>query len=126
MSRDVVIGSLSVLAFAGLTGTAAAHHRPHFERCQLLTIGGQVERIEWGNPHVALSITADDGTRYDFVWLSPRRLGLDAVERETLKIGDHVVVMGTMQRDSAPVMMLLSDIRRPADGWQWSQLPQGC
>jgi hypothetical protein len=126
MSRDVVVNALAALVLAGFAKPAAAHHPPQFERCQLVTIGGQVERVDWRNPHVKVTVTAYDGTRYEFIWLSPHRLGLGGIEKETLQIGDRVVAMGTMQRDDTPVTMLLSDVRRPADGWQWSQLPQGC
>jgi hypothetical protein len=126
MSRDVVVNSLAALTLAGFAGHAAAHHPPQFERCQLVTIGGHVERVDWHNPHVEITVTTSDGTRYDFIWLSPHRLSVGGIEKDTLKIGDRVVVMGTMQRDDTPVTMLLSDVRRPSDGWQWSQLPQGC
>jgi hypothetical protein len=43
-----------------------------------------------------------------------------------MKVGDRVIVMGTMQKEGPPMQMLLSDIKRPSDGWQWMQLPQGC
>jgi hypothetical protein len=125
MSRAVVVG-LAAVGVAAFAGQAAAHHPPQFERCQLVTVGGQIERVEWRNPHVEITIAAYDGSRYEFIWWSPHRLGASDVGKETLQLGDRVVAMGTLQRDSSPVRMLLSDLRRPSDGWQWSQLPQGC
>jgi hypothetical protein len=92
-----------------------------------LTVTGEVERVEWANPHVRISIRSDGGMTYDVVWLNQQLLSLAGIQRGTLNVGDRVVITaGRRAEDGTRVPMLLSEIRRPADGWQWSQPPQGC
>lgn len=127
MSRGFFGSSISALALLAIAGSAAAHHPPRFDRCKLYTIEGDVQRIEWGNPHVKLSVKADDGTSYDLVWRSIQQLSLAGVQKEALKVGDHVVVTGSKQsEDGDRVSLLLSELHKPGDGVQWSQPPQGC
>lgn len=118
---------ISALALLGIASTAGAHHPPRFDRCKLYTIEGDVQRVEWRNPHVTLSIKADDGTTYDLIWRSIQQLSLAGVQKEAVKAGDHVVATGSKQSDDGDhVSLLLSELHKPGDGVQWSQPPQGC
>ncbi len=127
MSRGFVGSSISALALLSLASSAAAHHPPRFDRCKLYTIEGDVERVDWRNPHVKLSIKAEDGTTYDLIWLSIQQLSLAGVQKEAVKAGDRVVATGSKQSDTgAHVSILLSEIHKASDGLQWSQPPQGC
>ena len=127
MSRGFFGSSISALALLSIASSAAAHHPPRFDRCKLYTIEGDVQRVEWGNPHVKLSIKTDDGATYDLVWRSIQQLTLAGVQKEAVKVGDHVVATGSKQSDDgAHVSILLSEIHKASDGLQWSQPPQGC
>jgi hypothetical protein len=86
---------------------------------------GELASVTWTNPHVELSVKADDGTTYRVVWLSLQQLSRADIQRDTLHVGDELVITaGT--RDGARAPILLSEIRRPSDGWAWSQPAQGC
>ena len=125
MNRRVV----SFLALAlglGITGSATAHHPPLMERCEAFTFTGHIERIEWANPHVQLVIKADDGMSYQLTWLNIYQLGWAGIDRDTLKVGDEVIVTAGTRDDVVDKPMLLSAITRVRDGWEWSQVPQGC
>jgi hypothetical protein len=127
MGREIFRCSVLALALLGIAGTAAAHHPPRFERCQSITFTGQIERIEWANPHVRLFIRSDDGMSHEMAWLNLQRLRLIGIQRDTLRTGDQVVVTGGIRtQDAAALPILLSTIRRPSDGWEWSQPVQGC
>jgi hypothetical protein len=120
----IVLLALPVLAIAG---TASAHHPPRFERCVMFTYTGQIERIDWANPHVQLVIRADDGESYELGWLGIQALHRAGIDVGTLKVGDPVVVEGGYRpQDAANAPLLLSHIRRTSDGWEWSQPIQGC
>jgi hypothetical protein len=111
----------------GITGAAAAHHPPLMERCVISSFTGQVEQIEWRMPHVELFIRTDDGVRHRLIWRNIHQLAWIDIDRDTLRIGDQVVITATTPRDAAVERpMLLSNIRRTSDGWEWSQEPQGC
>jgi hypothetical protein len=127
LNRRFFGSSISALALLGLASSAGAHHPPRFDRCQLYTIEGDVQRIEWGNPHVKLSVKAADGMTYDLVWRSIQQLSLAGVQKEAVKVGDHVVATGSKRSDDAAhVSILLSEIHKASDGLEWSQPAQGC
>jgi hypothetical protein len=125
MSRKAAVASILTWAVLGVASSAVAHHPPRFERCKSLTVTGELVSVTWTNPHVELSIKAEDGTAYRVVWLSLQQLNRAGVQKDTLHAGDELVITaGT--RDGARAPILLSAIRRPSDGWEWSQPPQGC
>ena len=127
MSRRFFGSSISALALLFLASPAAAHHPPRFDHCKLYTIEGNVQRVEWGNPHVKLSLKAEDGTTYDLVWRSIQQLTLAGVQKDAVKVGDRLVVTGSKQSDDGDhVSLLLSELHKGSDGVQWSQPPQGC
>jgi hypothetical protein len=127
MNSRLIGSSILALTALGFASSAAGHHPPRFDRCKLYTVEGEVERIEWANPHVKLAIKSADGMSYDLVWRSIQQLTLAGVQKDAVKVGDHVVVKGSKQsEDASRVALLLSEIHAQADGLQWSQPPQGC
>jgi Family of unknown function (DUF6152) len=122
----------TILAFAltasGLSSSAGAHHSyAQFDRCHPFTIEGQIERVTWGNPHVEISLRANDGMMYTIVWLNLQQLKRDGVPKDLLKVGDRIQISGAKQpEDKLRLISLVTAIDRPSDGWQWSRPPQGC
>jgi hypothetical protein len=97
------------------------------ERCVISSFSGHIERIEWRMPHVELLVRKNDGVGTRLTWLNIHQLSRVEIFRDTLRIGDQVVVTAIGRRDDVlDGPMLLSNIRRPSDGWEWSQEPQGC
>lgn len=118
---------LIVLPLIGIAHAANAHHLPRFERCQMFSYTGQIEEIDWTNPHVQLVLRTDDGERYDIGWLGVRGLHRAGIEQDTLHIGDRVVVEGALRpNDALDEPLWPSSIHRTSDGWEWSQPLQGC
>ena len=78
----------------------------------------------FANPHTILVIRVAD-TEYVVEWGSILQLQRSNIAKDTLKVGDRVLVTGSAFRNQAVhKMSLLTQIRRPADGWVWSrQLP---
>jgi len=127
MKRGFIGCSIVTLALLGVAGSAAAHHPPRFDRCKLYTVEGEVQSVDWTNPHVKVSIKSGDGMMYELVWLNLQQLSLAGIQKDALKVGDRVVIKGSKQsEDAAHVSMLLTEIRKPADGLDWSHPPQGC
>jgi hypothetical protein len=105
---------------------ANPHHPPQMDHCYSFTFTGQIERVEWRNPHVELVIQTEDGERHQLIWLNPQQLGWAGIERDTIRPGDQVTVTVGTREDNLAQPMLLAAITRMSDGWEWSQTPQGC
>ena len=125
MNRIALLTCAGFLAL-GLAGPVTAHHPPRMERCYSLTFTGRIERIEWRNPHVRLTVVADSGESHDIVWLSLQALGRAGIGPDTLAVGDAVTVTVGTREDVIDMPELLAAITRTSDGWEWSQVPQGC
>ena len=110
----------------GFTCAATAHHPPQMEHCFSFTFTGEIERVEWRNPHVALFIRTDAGDSHELVWLNPQQLGWAGIERDTIRPGEQVIVTVGTREDRLAQPMLLAAITRQRDAWTWSQTPQGC
>ena len=127
MNRRFLRSFVFILALLGIASTASSHHLPRFERCMLVTFSGELERIEWAYPHVLLFVRTEDGTTQELGWLDVRGLAREGIERDTLHVGDQLEVQGGFRpNDISKEPILVSSIRRPSDGWEWSQTPQGC
>jgi hypothetical protein len=126
MNRTLLESSIVTLILLGLSSTTAAHHPPRFEQCQRLTATGHIEEIAWANPHVELSIKSDEGVDYKLIWLNLQQLSRAGIDPGSLDVGDRVVITAIKRAGDTRSPMLLSEIRRPADGFQWTQSPQGC
>jgi hypothetical protein len=116
------------LLFVGLVvailvpGSLDAHHGyAAYDREHPVSIEGDVEQIVYGNPHTMLTVLVTDA-EYTIEWGSMAQLRWWRVATGALKAGDHVIVTGKPSRDpAAHRLALLTDIRRPADGWHWSR-----
>jgi uncharacterized protein DUF6152 len=129
---------LTILSVVAATGVLAAHHsHPDFLLDQSATITGEIERIEFKDPHVLITIRVADSTLFTAEWQGEswfRRRDLDYMRTTpkyrpknytpvtfgTLKIGDRVVIMGRPPRDPAVHQLVdLIEVFRPRDGWRW-------
>jgi hypothetical protein len=108
---------------------ALAHHSfaATYLEDQSVTIEGQLVQFLLRNPHsfVHVMVKERDGamTRYVVEWGSTAQLGGQGVTRDTLKIGDHVVITGNPGRNVEDHRIRLLQFRRPRDGWSWGLLP---
>jgi hypothetical protein len=112
---------LAVLALGG-TSLSAHHSYATFDRDHPVSIEGEISRVLYANPHVVMTVKATDG-EYTVEWLSFSQLARTPETRATsLNVGDHVIVTARATKDRTEHRLsLVTDIRRPADGWSWSR-----
>jgi hypothetical protein len=75
-----------------------------------------------GQPHVVINVRTRDVDDYRVEWLSLMQLSGPRwdVPAGTLDVGDRVTIAGHAMKDpNLKVLSLVSEIRRPSDGWTW-------
>src|SRR5262245_2424680 len=120
----------SIIALIWLVGSRAyAHHSfaATYREKETVTIEGDLIQLDFRNPHsfVHVDVKENDGTkvRYAVEWGGVGQLGQQGVTRETLKVGDHVIITGAPGRNPADHRVRLVTLKRPADGFTWGQAP---
>jgi hypothetical protein len=98
------------MAVTAVTATSAiAHHSfaAEFDANQPLELKGTVTRIEWMNPHAYFYIDVKDGsgkvTSWGLEMGSPNGLMRQGWTRNSMKIGDEVVVEGSRAKDGSNI-----------------------
>ena len=107
--RRYTFGFLAI-AFASLVAAAplVAHHSfsAEFDSTKRVTKQGYVTKIEWTNPHVWFYISIKDKETgktaiWGFEMGPPHGLQGQGWERETMKIGDEVIVEGSLAKNGS-------------------------
>jgi hypothetical protein len=92
-----------------------------------VTIEGELVQVLFRNPHsfVHVSVTQKDGSmvRYAIEWGGAAQLGGQGVTRETLKLGDKLIISGNPGRNPADHRVRMVTLRRPSDGLSWGTRP---
>jgi len=119
MSRTIAIASLAVLLVAA---TLEAHHSyASFDREHPVSVEGDVETLLFANPHVVVGLRTNDGS-YKVEWGPLNQMMRWNITKDTLHVGDHLIVTAAPTHDPADRRLsLVTAIRRPADGWHWSR-----
>ena len=122
MKHESIRVLLAASAAVAFSAAAQAHHSyAAFDRCTSHTIEGQVEAVEWINPHITMSVKTAE-TTYRIEWFAVQQLSRFGLEAGVLKPGDRVSMTGSMNRDlKVKMLALLTQISRPSDGWTWSR-----
>ena len=108
---------------------ALAHHSfpATYVEDKAVTIEGELVQILLRDPHsfVDVVVRAKEGSsvRYAVEWSGVTQLVKQAVTRETLKIGDHVVIIGNPGRNPSDHRIRMISLRRPSDGFGWGMRP---
>ena len=92
-----------------------------------VTIEGRVVEFLFRSPHsvVLVETLGEKGQPITWAaeWGSGGQLSRLGIEKDSLKPGDHVIVIGNPSRDSADRRLRILDITRPSDGWKWGRSP---
>ena len=121
---------LVVFVAIGTWGTQVdAHHSfpATYAADQEVTIEGEVVQVLFRNPHsfVRMTVREKDGSivRYAVEWSGAAQLGGQGVTRETLRLGDHLVISGNPGRNPSDHRVRMISLRRPSDGFGWGMRP---
>ena len=116
---------LVLLALCLTAGSSVAHHSfaATYIEDQMVTVEGDIIQFLYRNPHAFVHIEAPDdkGTtqRWAIEWSGGGQLANQGVTKESLKVGDQVVIMGRPSRVTGEFRALMVNLKRPADGFTW-------
>jgi len=103
-----IIGCLILISCLFLPSMpAVAHHAfaTEFDGSKPVSIKGIVTKIEWTNPHVwfYLNVKNETGTteNWGFEMGGPNALRNSGWTRETMKIGDEIIVEGSLAKNGS-------------------------
>lgn len=121
---------LLVAAGAFLAGSRAyAHHSlsATYYADKEVKLDGKIVEFLFRNPHSFLQIEAPDENgmmqRWSLEWRSSGQLGQQGIKRNTLKIGDEVVITMNPSRTPADHRGALKTLHRKSDGFGWGDKP---
>ena len=127
MKRSLVV--LFVAAATLFGAQAYAHHSfaATYLEDRMVTIEGDLVQFMFRNPHswVHVNVKEKDGTvvRYAVEWGGAGQLGGQGVDRDTLKIGDHVIISGNPARNAKTHQVRMLALHRTKDGFGWGKKP---
>jgi hypothetical protein len=117
-----------LVVFAGTLGARLhAHHSigAAYRENRTVTVEGQLVQLLFRNPHsfVHVVVREKDGSmvRYAVEWVGANQL--QSVGRDTLKIGDRVVISGNPGRNERDHLLRMLTLHRPKDGFGWGHRP---
>lgn len=107
MARSLPALLAVAIGVATLAPSIAAHHSfaAQYDRSKPITLAGSVTKMEWMNPHIYFYMDVTDSSGTVVNWAveggAPNQLYRAGWRRDSLKIGDLVVVEGFLARDGS-------------------------
>ena len=107
------------------TSVAYAHHSyaATYDTSKEVKLDGKLVQFVYRNPHsfVHLEVADDKGVpqRWAIEWSGGGQLANQGVQRDSLKVGDEVVILGRPSRVPGEFRALMVTLKRPADGFTW-------
>ena len=104
---------------------AYAHHSyaATYDTNQEIKIEGKLVQFVYRNPHSFVHVEAPDEKgvkqRWAVEWSGGGQLANQGVNRDSLKVGDEVVIMGRPSRVPGEFRALMVSLKRPSDGFAW-------
>jgi len=117
---------LLAVAAALMACTAAYAHHSYastYDVTKQVNLTGKVVQFVFRNPHSFVHVqTADESgaqQRWAVEWSGVSQLGNQGLSRESLKVGDEVVIVGRPSRVAGEYRALMVSLKRPSDGFTW-------
>jgi hypothetical protein len=127
MTRAFLVATLAGACLFGVAAQAhhslAATYYPEKE----VRLEGKIIDLLLRNPHSFLQIEAPDDKgvmqRWSLEWRSSGQLGQQGIKRDTLKVGDEVIITMNPSRTAADHRGALKTLHRKSDGFGWGTNP---
>ena len=130
MTRRVLWAAASILATLVTATSAYAHHSyaATYDVTREVTLEGKLVQFVYRNPHSFVHVMAADDKgvpqRWAVEWSGTTQLNNQGVNRESLKVGDEVVILGRPSRVAGEYRALMLKLKRTSDGFTWGSATQ--
>jgi uncharacterized protein DUF6152 len=125
MTRSVLL-AIAATAVTFMTGTAAYAHHSYaatYDVTREVRLEGKLVQFVYRNPHSFVHIMAPDDKgvtqRWAVEWSGTTQLGNQGVNKESLKVGDEVVIVARPSRVTGEYRALMLRLKRTSDGFAW-------
>jgi len=122
--RRILFGAVAAASLA-MGSAAYAHHSyaATYDVTREITIDGKIVQFVYRNPHSFVHVTTKgengETERWAVEWSGTTQLGNSGVTKETLKIGDAVVIQARPSRVQGEFRALMLKLKRTSDGFTW-------
>jgi hypothetical protein len=124
MRRVLLAMAATLVTF--IAGTAAYAHHSYaatYDVTREVKLEGKLVQFVYRNPHSFVHVMAADDKgvpqRWAVEWSGTTQLGNQGVNRESLKVGDEVVIVGRPSRVPGEYRALMLKLKRTSDGFAW-------
>jgi hypothetical protein len=126
MRRNILL----IVAATLLISTAAYAHHSYaatYDTTKEVKVEGILVQFELRNPHAFVTIKAKDKEgvmqRWSVEWAGVSQLDNAGIKKESLKVGDDIVIVGNPSRVPGEFRLLMVNLKRPLDGFSWGSKP---
>jgi hypothetical protein len=123
MMRKVISCAIAIALLAGVTAHAHHSYAATYDTSKEVKVTGKLVQFSYKNPHSYVTIQSADAKgavqRWSVEWAGSSQLSNRGVTQDTLKINDQIVIIGRPSRVPGEFKMLLVNLTRPSDGFQW-------
>ena len=126
MRKHILLITAAIL----LISTAAYAHHSYaatYDTTKEVKVEGILVQFELRNPHAFVTIKAKDkegvAQRWSVEWAGVSQLDNAGIKKESLKVGDDIVIVGNPSRVPGEYRLLMVNLKRPLDGFSWGTKP---
>jgi len=123
MRRMLFVVVTAALCAAGSAAYAHHSYAATYDTSQEIKLEGKLLQFVYRNPHSFVHLQAPDKDgvqqRWAVEWSGTGQLANQGVTRESLKVGDQVVIVGRPSRVPGEFRALMVNLKRPSDGFTW-------
>ena len=118
-----MLGLATAVLLLGVTTGAHHSYGATYDVNKEIRLEGKLLQFTLRNPHsyVTLQVPDDKGAmqRWSIEWSGTTQLGNAGVNKETLRAGDEIVIVGRPSRVPGEFRVLMVTLKRPLDGFSW-------
>jgi len=127
MRRCVLAGLAAALVAGGIVVRAHHSYAATYDVNKQVRLEGKLVQFVYRNPHSFVHIQAPDEhgveQRWAVEWAGTTQLDNAGIKRESLKVGDEIVIVGRPSRVPGEYRALMVTLTRPSDGFTWGTRP---